>query len=327
LDFLSKSILDLESQPKYSVINFYTAVELILKARLIAAHWSLAVSRTQEPDWDKFVAGDFTSVSFPEAHKRLHLAVKSGLNDSEIQVFDAIRKHRNMMVHFFHRAHGAQAEAALKATIASEQLTAWYLLHRLLVDRWGNVFRPWEKQVSQIDLRLRQHANFLKVVFDNIQEDLASARKDGTTFTACPLCSYSTMETQEVHDPLYNGKCWVCKLSELRLRLPCPQCKQDVEFRNEGFAICTHCKKAIEPDDVVVLLDGRQEETINCGNCDGAGMVIELEAECFLCARCFDISDTVQQCEWCSELNTGDMSLSFLEGCGLCEGRGGWKDD
>jgi hypothetical protein len=69
LDFLKHAIDDFSTHPKHSVINFYTAVELFLKARLLEEHWSLIV--VKDPDRRKFEAGDFISVTFEEACNRL----------------------------------------------------------------------------------------------------------------------------------------------------------------------------------------------------------------------------------------------------------------
>ena len=39
-DFLNRAILDFAESPKYSVIHFCAAVEMLLKARLMCEHWS-----------------------------------------------------------------------------------------------------------------------------------------------------------------------------------------------------------------------------------------------------------------------------------------------
>ncbi len=65
----------------------------------------------------------------------------------------------------------------------------------------------------------------------------------------------------------------------------------------------------------------------NCGNCDGYHTVVEC-GDMYFCASCFDMSDRVEQCEWCNEMNTGDMEFSNANGCGQCEGQWGhMKDD
>ncbi len=97
IDFLSVSIESLADQPKHSVISFYTSVELFLKARLLNEHWSLVVSRKQEPDWDKLVSGDFQSVTLDEACRALHKVAGSGLMDKEVCAFREVRNDRNKM--------------------------------------------------------------------------------------------------------------------------------------------------------------------------------------------------------------------------------------
>jgi hypothetical protein len=87
LDFLARSIEELRDRPKYSVIHFHAAVELFLKARLMSDHWSLIVTKRQEPDWEKFIKGEFQSVSLDEAASKLEKTVRSGLTYQELCAF------------------------------------------------------------------------------------------------------------------------------------------------------------------------------------------------------------------------------------------------
>ena len=61
-DFLERGIEQFEHEPKYSVINFCSAVELFLKARLLKEHWALVVAKN--PKMDEFLKGDFKSINF-----------------------------------------------------------------------------------------------------------------------------------------------------------------------------------------------------------------------------------------------------------------------
>jgi hypothetical protein len=108
IDFLNRAIDDFKAQPKYSIINFHTAVELFLKARLLREHWSLIVLKS--PDRQKFEAGDFISVPFDEACVRLQNIVQSPVPERARKNFDAIRKHRNKMVHFSTKLTAAPAQ-------------------------------------------------------------------------------------------------------------------------------------------------------------------------------------------------------------------------
>ena len=192
LDFLARSIEELEGRPKYSVIHFHAAVELFLKARLMSDHWSLIVTKREDPDWEKFVAGDFHSVSLDEAALKLEKAVRSGLTDTELRAFREVTRHRNKMVHFFHEAHSAEQSEKLQQAIAKQQLNAWYLLHRLQSGRWKSEFEAWSEQFKEIDGKLRKHHDFLQVVFDHLGEEFQKRKRAGSAFVTCPSCGFES---------------------------------------------------------------------------------------------------------------------------------------
>ena len=70
-DFLERGIGEFDKAPKYSVIHFCAAVEMLLKARLMKEHWSLIVSKPEQANLAKFMAGDFASVTMDEARARI----------------------------------------------------------------------------------------------------------------------------------------------------------------------------------------------------------------------------------------------------------------
>jgi hypothetical protein len=47
IDFLTLATEEFEGRPKHSIIAFHSAVELVLKARLMHEHWSLVVGKTR----------------------------------------------------------------------------------------------------------------------------------------------------------------------------------------------------------------------------------------------------------------------------------------
>jgi hypothetical protein len=332
LDFLAKSVADLEKQPKYSTVHFYTAVELFVKARLMAEHWSLVVSRRHEPDWDDFLAGEFHSVSLDEAAVRLKKVVRSGLSDQELKAFQRVGRHRNKALHFFHEAHSAQENEALRSGIAKEQLTAWYFLHRVLTTRWEGTFAAWSGGISELDKRLREHHMFLQIVFDQKRPDIEVLSGRGVRFEECPSCGFISQQHRPTEGDLYESQCLVCGLAEQCIELPCPECRENVLFRGEGFATCPSCERYIEPKDLADELTSTREKRIaeeeggqylaNCGDCDGYHTVLPRHGVYF-CTSCFGTFDSIRPCEWCCEPNTGDMAGSYAAGCSHCYGRFG----
>ncbi len=337
LGFLSESIGDFDGKLKYSVINFHSAVELFLKARLLAEHWSLVVSKRQEPDWNKFVAGDFTSVSLEEAAGKLEKVVRSGLRKQELETFRRLTKHRNRMVHFFHEATSTEENEELRRTIAKEQLTAWYLLHNTLTGKWSDVFSAWSPKLDETYQRLRRHHGFLQVVFDQLRETIRRRQENGVEFRDCPSCGFAAQEQGRVIGVLRKAECLVCGLAETRVWITCPGCDDTVLFVNEIFRECGNCGYDFEPEDLVEELidDGVAHRAAmdgddtwlrgNCSDCDGYHTVVRVDPdiEKFICASCFGLFDALEACGWCNELNTGDMVHSSWAGCNFCDGKSG----
>ena len=164
MDFLNRSIDEFNEHPKFSVIHFHTAVELFIKARLMAEHWSLVVSKRKDADWDKFVEGDFISVTLDEAVNKLNNIVRSGFNEQEIETFKRLNTHRNKFVHFMHISDFAEGKESLRTEIATQQLTAWYYLYNALTVRWSDEFSHWSDDLEKIDKKLRKLQDYLRVI-------------------------------------------------------------------------------------------------------------------------------------------------------------------
>jgi len=340
LDFLAKAISEIKEFPKYSVIHFHAAVELFLKARLMHEHWSLVVTKRQDPDWENFLKGNFQSVSLDEASNRLKKIVRSGLSSIELEAFGDVAKHRNKMVHFFHEDHSVEESNQLKREVVKQQLKAWYLLHQLLTVQWKEVFLKWSEKIANIDAALRELHEFLQVVFDKLEPEIKTLKARGILFEDCPSCGFPSQQHDNQIKLFYEARCLVCRLAEKCLKIECPACGVIVTFKNEGFATCPSCGKLLEPEDVVdaltnataahvAAMDGDDSwEAGNCTHCDGYHTIIRTESDELVCASCFEEFESFERCGWCNELNTGDMEHSYIFGCNHCEGSAGWhKDD
>ena len=339
IDFLYVSIESLAERPKHSVIAFYTAVELFLKARLLDEHWSLVVSRKQEPDWDQFVSGDFQSVTLDEACRALHKVAGTGLTNKEVRAFREVRNDRNKMVHFFHEADSDEDGRKLREEIARKQLIAWYLLHRIIQVRWSAEFSAWSNEIEAIDRQLREHHQFLEVVYDQVRPAIDEHKSKGGIYLSCPSCGFDASEHDGDTGNIYTSCCAVCGLEEVCVRIECPGCEEEILLRNEAFSKCGECDARIEPDTVYEYLvddaaahmaakDGDDSwDPGNCSNCDGFHTVVRLQDDTYFCTQCFLQVEHLSVCGWCNEPNTGDMEDSFLTGCSECDGRLGWKKD
>ena len=331
-DFLTHSIEELDAYPKYAVIHLNAAVELFLKARLMSDHWSLVVAHGQRADWTQFVAGDFRSVSLDEAVDKLDKILQSGLTEREIRVFKDIAHHRNKTVHFFHEADYASRQQDVRRVIAREQLCAGYFLHRLLKDKWLDVFGEWSTQIDGIYDSLKARRAFLQVVFDEKAPTIQERIAHGSRFCPCPSCGFDALEHAGMLDRIETSTCLVCNLVDRVLTIVCSHCGEKVDFVGEGLSACESCGADYEPADVagrlvdeqaayVATKDGDDSYDLgNCNLCDGYQTVVLDRAGDHVCTNCFQRFDCLSRCGWCNEPNSGDMGDSYVAGCNHCGG-------
>lgn len=332
LDFLTRAIVDLNESPKHSVIGFYTGVELFLKARLLAEHWTLVVSKNQDPEAKAFLTGNFSSVTLKEAATRLENVLGSGLSSSELQTFTKVGNHRNKMIHFFHEEGEESDREQVRIGILMQQMTAWHQLNILLTRRWGDVFAPWQREISSIQRKLRGHRDYLRAAYKHARPALAEARADGRILETCPACKYKSEIHVDVQNHPYETNCPVCDLTQHALRIDCPDCETEVLFCQDGHASCPGCDRPIEPTDLAQLLDdegarylaaleGDSSELGNCAECDGYHLIATTDSGQHICAGCLTSFEELQFCEFCGDRNSGDMTDSYWRGCNHCEGR------
>jgi hypothetical protein len=334
VDFLKRAIDDFKAQPKHSIINFHTAVELFLKARLLHEHWSLIVLKG--PDRQKFEAGDFISVTFDEACLRLQNIVQSPIPEGARKNFDAIRKHRNKMVHFFHEADGASGPEI--EAIAREQLRAWYDLHKLLTSHWDPIFIDYGKQFVLIEEKLTGHREFLRAKFNDLASSIKDEISNGAQFRMCGSCAFESARANVVLGALLESECLVCRYQDRWLDYECSDCGAPGRLREGGDFACRKCGNG---DDQEAIFDRINEFEVtsdnyfeahvpaHCSECEGYHSVAEYKGK-FLCVICLSVSDEVNACGWCGEFGTGDMEDSNLGGCTVCDGSVGHqmsKDD
>lgn len=148
-DFFYRSVSELESHPKYSVIHFATGVELFLKSRLLNEHWTLVVEKSSEADIAKFLEGKSRTVGLREAIRRLKQVCNENIPNETAAQFEAIAEHRNKMIHFFHEIEAGESDPDLIQNIASEQCLGWYYVDRLLL-AWGEQFENFKNDIAAV---------------------------------------------------------------------------------------------------------------------------------------------------------------------------------
>jgi hypothetical protein len=328
-DFLEHAIGAFPNDLKFSMIDFYAAVELFLKARLCSEHWTQIVK--DKPDRAKLETGDFQSVSFEDACERLRKVVGSPLTTEAKDSFDVVRKRRNRTVHFSHVPIAAETPES----IGSEQLRAWYHLNKLLTIQWRATFAAHQERVSNMEPLLHRQREYLVIRYNDLLPQINAAKADGIVFRACTFCKFDAAEELDGFCNVVPAKCKVCRWSTSQLEWTCPQCDEVSRLNDGGTYHCVHCGANESEEELLARIDEtpprRHDEMFddsypNCSECEGYHTVALTDGH-YLCIQCYRITEAVSQCEWCLEINNGDMDGSYLLGCSHCEGNAGHHRD
>jgi len=330
-DFFKKSLAEFNQEPKYSVIHFHAAVELIMKARLLWEHWTLIITRPETANLKNFRSGNFQSVSIKEAKTRLESIVQDGLSQAEYECFLRLSDHRNRVVHFYHPGNAGNMTELEK--IVAEQCLAWYHVSRIF-ERWTDQFQSYKEKIAKIDKAMHSHRKYLKAKFSALAEDIKKLKDRGVTFGVCPSCGFKSFAEDTGNAPILNYECLICKAQETGLVVECPQCYEENKLIGEPWHECKKCEHKFDEHEVQAFLtedfvydkdDPERSIVAHCEECDGYEMVVQVH-DTWICSQCFTKYDSEQigQCDWCGSLSTGNLENSFFMGCVACEGKSGW---
>jgi hypothetical protein len=329
-DFFAKAITEVETYPKYAVIDFYTCIELVLKARLMHEHWTLILTKMDEIKANEFIDGDFHSVSLRLIAARLKNIVNSPLSKDEEDCFDEIRKHRNKLVHFFHPDYKDKTSETIQ-NITAELLRGWYYLEQLLTKKWNKEFERFGSEIHQISSKMHSLRGFLKAKYDVLQPDITLQIAKGEIFYDCKSCGYLSANETYWTDGSIIIKCLICMFSEGAVRISCPTCAFSVLIV-EGEGQCGSCKESFNLEKLISIYapepydkDSLSDPTnlVYCPTCEAeAAVSLDDEREIWDCLLCGERHKGFDNCRWCGTLIAGEVEAdTYVYGCIVCGGR------
>lgn len=338
LDFLDKAREELEaSKPKFSVVSFWTAVEILLKVPLAHEHWSLVCSPKKPIKKQAYLAGDFQSVTYEETRERLKDVLERPLDRETDSAFDKVRKHRNRVVHFYHPTF-TEAE---QRQILKEQADAWFALNRLLRDEWKVIFgvkHNWKLAFGETRL-IRGNKFYAEVRFKQVKPELEQLSEKNIQIGNCNECHQhatvtGTETTGNENRKLEVTRCKVCTSAVRQITLVCPDCEipqllpeGDSDFECEHCDYTSYRYKLLDEE----LFHSVDEQLLSvfpagCTNCMTPESVCKF-GDGYLCTQCFIYYTELHVCGCCGHLSDSVPELSHIRGCEFCDGDQRYFDD
>lgn len=331
LEFLDKAREELQSsKPKFSIVSFWTAVEILLKVPLAHEHWTLVCSPKKTIKKQDYHAGNFHSLTYEETCSRLQEVLEKPLPKTTAAIFNKIRQHRNRVVHFYHPSF----TDADQKTILSEQADAWFALNRLMRDDWASLFGEQldSKLAADEERMLENNYFYIEAKFRYIQPTLDDLRKHGYSIGTCASCKQAaavdTPFNEESGHTFHETTCLVCGVSAPPyMEVSCPECqiRQRLENNGDSEFSCVECDYSVSRYKLLDEWDGKPEDLCfsglpaNCSECDGYGVVCEYGGE-YLCTVCLVRHESLECCEYCGSHSTSVPEMSGLMGCNFCDG-------
>ena len=222
-DFLERAIDQYKKEPKYSVINFCSAIELFLKSKLLKEHWSLVVAHKTMPDIQNFVDGDFRSEDFKDLIPKIKKVFREEFSTNLEECFNELAKNRNRMIHFYHNINTPNSTEEEIENLVAKQSTAWKHLKELF-DKWNDIFSKYSSKILDLDNKMNslERRNYLEKKFKKIKTKLDKLKSEGKNIVKCELCGYESVIDITLTDMLHKGQCLVCDDKYVALLIKCP---------------------------------------------------------------------------------------------------------
>jgi hypothetical protein len=170
---------------KHSLATLADGVELLLKARLDITDWSLIFKDVAKASRSNYESGDFQSVFFDEAVKRLEKRCSVVIANSHLAIINELRQLRNRIRHF---AVTTENDAAISLIVKTFSFAIAFV-----TDHLQPVHEAIEDELNKLRALLGEFEEFVDARMAEIQSDLDSAFR----VVQCPVCLQDALSLGE----------------------------------------------------------------------------------------------------------------------------------
>jgi len=262
---------------KHALATLADGIELLLKARLEQKDWHLVFADIDKATRQKYESGDFVSVSYDQAVKRLANLCDVQLHKDDMSLVKALRQNRNRVRHF---AIDVSSEAATSNLAKGFAFALGFWCDHLEKDNEGGT-----EQLTGLTSLMSEWEEFVQARLRQLKDELVDS--SGLGLFSCPICQQLAMQANK-----YGAKCLFCF----------------VDIDGAGAAsswVDTHNPPWSLDDDAM------NPSVVQCPWCsDTACVDVGNGFHCFSCNE----SGECDECSCCGELNS-DSELDICSDC------------
>lgn len=205
LDFLQHAVEEMAQDPaddKYAAIHLFGAIEVLIKARLIREHWTLACVKADGATLAGFKNGDVATVDGLQGLKRLESNAGLAISKQHTLDVDAVRRLRNRVAHF--ALVGIDPNAVRVELARGLDFVVWFLEKHILPGAPADEAELIDEALAQIAVVLGEMKAFVAERLTTLKAEIDAAE----TLLRCPQCVQATLIlTDERPKCLF---CWWC---------------------------------------------------------------------------------------------------------------------
>lgn len=288
LDFLERAVADLGQTPpdvKDATLHLFSAIEVLMKARLIREHWTLVAVKSDGATRVKYDSGDLHTVDPMSAIKRLRDVLGIAVSVQHEKDVDAVRMLRNRIAHF--AMVGVLPASAAPLLGRGFDFAWWFLGHHIRPGATGSDVAAIDKVMADLAVAASNISALVKERMNALEPELSALE----WILNCPRCSQTALCDGEDGLPACKFCFWSVSGAE-----------GADEYVEESLGMSSY----------VTVKDGGEWPVVDCAEC-GAGALVE-GVEVIRSATTGHTGDDHRLCFACGLFEEG----GHLERCGRC---------
>ena len=321
--FLQESTENIE-KPIIGITQLSTAVELLLKARLMREHWTLLVEDKPIPSLDKFLNGNFKSIRASLIIDLLEKVIDYKFSDDAKEELGGLFKEKNSTVHWYRPIYDNVGE---QIRLAQHQCRAWHYLKDFLEKEFIKKYEDLNVRIRESEKSMQKSKLYLEDKFNRLVRK--KALNPLFAYSTCEACGYQAF--REVAPNRTSGlcsvNCQVCGFLTEFFKIKClnSDCKADIFIEvaaGHNQHTCLSCDTTHQ--ELEKISNGEYMDA-QCKRCvDGScvnGSIVGRDDLGYMCLECFLDNSELDWCKQCKQGLLIAMELDHGENyfCDCCQ--------